>query len=1147
MEADWDEVTLIPHPPPGVLAAPTPVTTLAFDTQQELLWAGNDYGRVASFYGAELQKYTSYKGHLSSEGAVKQLLFCDRGVLSVSSRSVHLASRRGLTQWHLTNDEFKDLRCMSFTSKGTHELLIAGCQDTMFKIDVEKGTIVQTIQIEDQYTLMKRGGQYICAATTTGTINLLDPSTFKLIKAWRAHNGLINDMDAKSDFLVTCGWSLRQQQGYMLDPLANVFDLKTLMPLPPIPFQPGAAFVRMHPRMSTTSIVASQSGQLQVVDIMNPNTVNLRQVNTYDCLLLSLEMAPSGEALALTDTRCNIHLWGSPTKIQFTEYSNPTEFPDQVLPPQSIDWSLDTPLNAVGMPYYREALLSAWPTHMIFEVGAPTPKIDAAILSNLKRADMGGFAPNPRKTRRNQAQDTRHSMKTNDSLAAPKFLSEKARDSHSQESERRMSDAIEAFQDMIMDGSTRKEVPVMYRNVEIKYSKFGVDDFDFEFYNKTKFSGLETHIANSYANPLLQLYRFTPLIRNLALHHTSTSCLYENCLLCELGFLIDMLEKASGQNCQATNFLKTFSCQSAAASLGLLEEHSANSSLTAMIQSANRYLLDKFCQDFRLMSPQASHFEQALSTLSFASIRCAHCTHEDRRGERALVHELIYPPKQGGKNSMRGAHRPSFSQILKASVERHETTRGWCNRCKRYQQLITRKTIQAVPPVLMVNASIHNNDSKQLWASPNWLPQEIGIIVDQGQFFCYEGQDLKLHKERRVFNIMVYELVGVVADINSGENQKPHLVSMIDVAPSSRDVDDSSQWHLFNDFLVRHTAKEEALRFETSWKLPSVVTYQIKTASHVIDDSWKDKLESGLLYWRGPAPQEEDPSVFRPLSQQFEAPHTGTPVAIDAEFVSLQREEIEIKADGTRETVRPSRLGLARVSVLRGSGDDEGIPFIDDYIAIADPVVDYLTAFSGIYPGDLDRATSRHVLVSLKVAYKKLWLLLNLGCVFVGHGLPKDFRTINIHVPKAQVVDTVDLFFIKSRQRKLNLRFLAWLLLGEEIQTEEHDSVEDARTALALWRKWREFEDAGILENRLEWIYAKGREVGYKAPGARLGVETGRVTASRSDTPEPAAVGGTGMGVTSVGDGRGTPVKKGTGLDKAFGAGRGGGFGSPLR
>ena len=225
--------------------------------------------------------------------------------------------------------------------------------------------------------------------------------------------------------------------------------------------------------------------------------------------------------------------------------------------------------------------------------------------------------------------------------------------------------------------------------------------------------------------------------------------------------------------------------------------------------------------------------------------------------------------------------------------------------------------------------------------------------------------------------------------------------------------------------------------------------------------------------------------TYRSLSQQTEAPRPGTHVAIDAEFVALQQEEIEVKADGSRETIRPSRLGLARVSVLRGSGLDEGIPFIDDYIVTHEPIVDYLTAFSGIKVGDLDPKTSEHTLVPLKIAYKKMWILLNLGCVFVGHGLPKDFRTINIHVPKDQVIDTVDLFFIKSRQRKLSLRFLAWYLLKEDIQTETHDSIEDARTALRLYRKFQEFEDAGILETMLSDVYARGRELNYKPPSAQ--------------------------------------------------------------
>ena len=596
-----------------------------------------------------------------------------------------------------------------------------------------------------------------------------------------------------------------------------------------------------------------------------------------------------------------------------------------------------------------------------------------------------------------------------------------------------------------------------------------------------------------------------------------------------MGFLFDMLEKASGQNCQATNFLKIFSSLSHAASLGLLEEHSPARPLTEMIQSANRFLLEKISADYRQISPHASHMDQMLTTVALATIRCAHCNNEMVRPGGSYIHELVYPPKTL-KSHMRML-RPSFSQILNASVERQDQTRGWCDRCKRYQQLATRKSIQAVPYVLMINTAIHAPDAKQLWSNPNWLPQEIGIILDQGQFYCYEGQDLKFHLQRGVHNIIVYELIGFVAEINSGENSKSHLVSMINVGPSSRDPSVESQWHLFNDFLVRQVPTEEALHFDPAWKLPSILAYQVKSASHVIDDSWKENLDPSLLYRRWSAGAEPPPDDFRLLSPAIEVPRLGTPVAIDAEFVKLDSEQIEIKADGSRETILPSRLGLARVSVLRGAGPDEGLPFIDDYISITEPIIDYLTLYSGISPGDLDRATSKHPLVSLKVAYKKLWILLNLGCIFIGHGLPKDFRTINIHIPRSQVVDTVDLFFIKSRQRKLNLRFLAWYLLREDIQTEMHDSVEDARTALRLWRKYQEFEDAGVLEQMLDEVYRRGREVGYRAPGAIPAIDA-KKDAGGTDTPD------------LIGDSTpGTPKRKAVAL--AFG-GKGGFGGSPM-
>ena len=59
------------------------------------------------------------------------------------------------------------------------------------------------------------------------------------------------------------------------------------------------------------------------------------------------------------------------------------------------------------------------------------------------------------------------------------------------------------------------------------------------------------------------------MFRNLAFHHAASSCLAENCLLCELGYLFDMLEKAEGQKCHATNFLKAFSSLGEGMSFGV--------------------------------------------------------------------------------------------------------------------------------------------------------------------------------------------------------------------------------------------------------------------------------------------------------------------------------------------------------------------------------------------------------------------------------------------------------------------------------------------------------------------------------------------------------------------------------------------------
>ncbi|CAD2218285.1 Ubiquitin carboxyl-terminal hydrolase/Exonuclease, putative [Angomonas deanei] len=221
--------------------------------------------------------------------------------------------------------------------------------------------------------------------------------------------------------------------------------------------------------------------------------------------------------------------------------------------------------------------------------------------------------------------------------------------------------------------------------------------------------------------------------------------------------------------------------------------------------------------------------------------------------------------------------------------------------------------------------------------------------------------------------------------------------------------------------------------------------------------------------------------IFKSPLKSYDEIKPGDLIAIDAEYVKLKWPLKDSESEFFY--LSKGHMGLARVSCLLSQRDGDERTIMDDYVHIPEEIEDYVTQYSGIHPGDLDPATSTKCLTCLKATYLKLRALVDGGVTFVGHGLGQDFRVCNIAVPKKQIIDTLEIFH-KPNARYLSLRFLAYHVLRENVQEDEHDSIEDARTSLRLYRKYEELKALGKFDEVLDLLMAKGAESGWQVPVA---------------------------------------------------------------
>lgn len=585
---------------------------------------------------------------------------------------------------------------------------------------------------------------------------------------------------------------------------------------------------------------------------------------------------------------------------------------------------------------------------------------------------------------------------------------------------------------------------------------------DWKTYNELphRVVGLDNSFPECWITPLLQsLYLCQPPefpIRRVILRHL---CKREFCLTCEMAFIfanmlttgnsaMGLKEMALVPICQVGNLIRTmhqirtFSISEVFAKPRSRDDAVAKMHLAQrlLLETLHKDLLDQHAYQFLNYLPPSPDFEKSIAAFFGTEFTSNGHVHVEPR---------------------------FFWEVPASALKVDEGLQHLLKQLEAYKDQVQ---IKRLPPIIVLLLNPEHGNLKP--------PTSLKISRAGKEDYNY------------VLNSNIIHLAEDVEDVG-------HFVS------HQRIKEDN--FCLVNDYRVTTPMKiPELERFIPALRSYSaVITYyaldQLAAPSYARQD---DNRPPNMWHVLGPLLTSDifsRPLLRDPVKQQFKSPlssytdiRAGDLVAIDAEYVVLKWAS---RADDGEMFYmqKKSHMALARVSCILSSEDGDERTITDDYVHIPEEIEDYVTQFSGIHPGDLDPLKSTKSLTSSKATYLKLRALTDAGVIFVGHGLSQDFRVCNIVVPKKQIIDTLEIFRVKGG-RFLSLRFLAYHILGESVQEDEHDSIEDARTSLRLYRRSVQLKKEGTFEQVLDHLMAKGAETSWYVPDNRNAFREAPVT-----------------------------------------------------
>ncbi|KAG0252039.1 hypothetical protein DFQ27_008319 [Actinomortierella ambigua] len=199
-------------------------------------------------------------------------------------------------------------------------------------------------------------------------------------------------------------------------------------------------------------------------------------------------------------------------------------------------------------------------------------------------------------------------------------------------------------------------------------------------------------------------------------------------------------------------------------------------------------------------------------------------------------------------------------------------------------------------------------------------------------------------------------------------------------------------------------------------------------------------------------------------NEPLEEGWTETPKISKTTLEPIPKKILAMDCEMVRTTVGTE---LARVTIV----DDKNETVYDELVMPENPVVDYLTQFSGMTPARLEGVTTR-----LAEVQKKFQEIVDYNTILVGHSLENDLRVLKTAHPF--IVDTSKIYHhTRGPPYRPGLRWLAQKWLSRQIQAagdKGHDSREDAVACMDLLRlKLAKGPEFGEFNQDQETIFSR--------------------------------------------------------------------------